>query len=576
MKVLFGLIYLMDSSMHFMYIFLPCALIVLAVLHRFMKKHEKIWSLLCTIPMLVYIVFIINGYYAKDPERTIYRYAAFGIVALLIMLWGLAVLLKRSFKAYTVIVILFSTVILLLNIISIWAIWLEPNVTNCSHLGWTKSYEEAINALEKYYVLNDWKEIDYDKIREELIPKVREAEADNDEDAYVYALYELKYEFGDGHVAVYGDIFGRDRAIAKYAGNDYGFSMFRADSGEIIAVLVDEESDCYKQGIHNGTVITKWNGVPVEEAAAEVKCIDRSYEFQTIENIHIAQPIFLAGLGGDELTVTYIDESGKEETARLLANGEYIHRRTEALSILFGSSVTSTDNYSTSMLDEHVGYLRITEEEYSLDPFFITKCTIGGYSREMYDDLNSRLEEMKKQGMDRLIIDVRNNSGGNGFESRTVASMFTSNPVPYYLALPMDGKYKVIVESKDIETSGTWSNIPVVVLVNGQTASAGEEIPNYLKNSENVTIMGNTTTWGDVQGTGGVIVLSDSKYEIDFPITPTVGDDLLPAVDTKADRKSRLMPDYMIEYSIEEAIELFENPNEDMVLKEALIYINKD
>lgn len=573
MKILFGLLYLMDSAMHFWYIFLPCALVMLTLSHKFLKKHEKIWSLLCTIPMLSYFIFLIKGHYADGAERTIYRYAAFGLVTFLIMLWGLAVYLKRSFKAYTIMVVSLSVGILLLNIISIWAIYLEPNVTNCSHLGWTASYEGAIDALERYYVLNDWKEINYDRIREDLIPKVREAEANHDEDAYVYALYELKYEFGDGHVAVYGNIPGRERAMAKYAGNDYGFSLFRTDSGEIIAILVDEKSECQSKGIHNGTVITKWNGVPIEEAAAEVKCIDRNYEFQTIENNHIAQPIFLAGLGGDELSVTYIDESGKEQTVNLSANGEYIHRRTQALSILFGSNVTGKDNYSTSMLHDHIGYLRITEEEYSPDPFFITKCTIAGYSQEMYDDLNSRLEAMKEQGMDSLIIDVRNNGGGNGFESRTVASMFTSNPVPYYLALPMNGEYKVMMESRAVDNGGTWADIPVVVLVNGQTCSAGEEIPYYLRESDNVTIMGNTTTWGDVQGTGGVVVLTDSKYEIDFPITPTVGEDHLPIVDTKKDRKSRLMPDYIIDYSKEEALELFANPEEDKVLEEVIGYM---
>ena len=575
MKILYGLIYLMDPVMHFWYIFLLCCLIAAVVSHHFMKKHEKLWSLLCGVPMLVYAIFLIRGHYSGDIGRTVYRYAAFGIVALLIMLLGLAVYMKRSFKAYTVMTSLFSVVILLLNIVSIWAIYLEPNVTDCSHLGWTESFEGAVDALEKYYVLNDWKEIDHEKIREELIPKVREAEKNNDEDAYIYALYELKYEFADGHVAVRGDIPARQRALAKYAGNDYGFSMFRTKDGEIIAILVDENSDCYAQGIRNGTVITGWNGVPIEEAAAEVKCIDWQYEFQTIENIRIAQPIFLAGLGGDKVSVTYIDASGKEKTAELSSEGDYIHRRTKALSILFATDVTGTQNYSTSMLTDNVGYLRITEEEYSRDPFFITKCTLSGYSEEIYNDLNTRLGEMKAQGMDRLIIDVRNNDGGNGYESRTVASMFTDDPVPYYLAFPVNGEYKVVMGSKAIETQGTWKDLPVVVLINGQTCSAGEEIPNYLKNSENVTIIGNTTTWGDVQGTGGVAVLTDSKYEIHFPITPTVGEDGLPIVDTKADRKSRLAPDYMIEYSKEEAVKLFDDPKADMVLEETIDHINK-
>ena len=80
-----------------------------------------------------------------------------------------------------------------------------------------------------------------------------------------------------------------------------------------------------------------------------------------------------------------------------------------------------------------------------------------------------------------------------------------------------------------------WDDIPIVVLVNGQTVSAGELLTNYLKGSKNVTIMGNTTTWGAAQGTGGSTVLTDSKYEFRFPITPEIGPDHLPIVDVKAD-----------------------------------------
>ena len=94
----------------------------------------------------------------------------FGIVALMIALWGLAILLNRSFVAYTILMTVTNVVILLLNIIVIWAVYLRPNVANYSCLSWTESFERTIDYLEKEYILNDWKEIDYDRIREELIP----------------------------------------------------------------------------------------------------------------------------------------------------------------------------------------------------------------------------------------------------------------------------------------------------------------------------------------------------------------------------------------------------------------------
>ncbi|MBQ6094753.1 MAG: hypothetical protein IJL09_05080 [Lachnospiraceae bacterium] len=572
MRILYGLIYEMDFAMQFMYVFLLCSMIILPVLHHFLKNHIKIWSLLCLIPLAGYIIFLCKEHYAGNAELTIQRYAMFGLVALFIALYGLAILLKRSFTAYTIIVSLANVALLLLNIIVIWAVYLRPNVANYSALGWADSFEKTINYLEKEYVLSEWKEIDYDRIRKELIPKVREAEQNNDELAYVAALYELKYEFHDGHVTVRGNMSQRNAAIARLAGNDYGFSMFRAKTGEVVAILVDEESEAYQNGIHDGTVITKWDGVPVDEACAAVKCIDREHPFQTTENIYIGQPIFLAGQGGDELKVTFIGEDQKEKAVTLSPRGEYISRRSQALEILFEDKVISQDNYSLTMLEGHIGYLRIWEEEYSADPFFITKCTIAGFSQEIYNELDAGLEKLSEQGMDRIIIDLRNNEGGNGFESRSVASLFTADPIPYYLMLYKNGEFQVVSESKKRGTC-KWDHLPIVVLVNGQTVSAGEILTHYLKGSKNVTIMGNTTTWGAAQGTGGSTVLSDGKYEFRFPITPVVGPDHLPVVDVRADGNSRLTLDHRIEYTIEELVEMFEHPDRDTTLQAAIEWV---
>ena len=496
MKILYGLLYETDSAWQFMCIFLLCSLVVLPILHHFLKEKIKMWAAICAVPLMVYIIFMLKEYYRGDPELTAIRYAAFGVVALFIALWGLSILKKHSYIANTIVLIVCSVIILIVNLLAIWAVWLRPNVANYSHLGWKDSFEKTIDYMEQEYILNDWKEIDYDKIRKDLIWKVEVAERNNDEVGYVAALYELKYEFHDGHVTVRGDMEVRNQAIERLAGNDYGFSMFRASSGEVVAILVDESSECYQRGIRNGTVITKWD------------------------------------------------------------------------------NVISGGNYSTRMLNENVGYLRITEEEYSTDPGFVIKSTIGGFSQEIYDDLDKRLEEMRARGMDRIILDIRNNDGGYGYESRTVASLFTPNPGPYNLTLYKDGKYEVVKEAEDIN-KGKYSDIPVVVLLNGQTCSAGEVMMYLLKDCPNVQLVGNTESWGAVQGTGGSAVLSDSRFEFRFPITPTVDDDHLPYIDPKADYHSRITVDKKITFTKEEVVDYFSNPTEDKVLEEAIEIIQE-
>ncbi len=576
MKVLYGLIYEMDIAMQFMYIFLPSIIAILFILHHFLKEHRKIWVGLTLIPLVVYAVYMSLVYYKGDMELTIERYTIFGIISLFIALWGLAVLLKRSFVAYGVIISVFSGVLLLVEIVLIWAVLLRPNVGNYSKLGWTDSFSGAIDYMEQEYVLNDWKQIDYDMLREKYIPRMREIEESGDENAYIQLLYEFTDEFHDGHVGVRGDFTARKLAVSQLAGNDYGLSMFRCSTGEVAAVLVSEDSDCAKYGIHDGTVITKWNGVPVDEAAETVHCLDASYEFKTWENIHMAQPIFLAGQGGDEVEVTFINDDGKEETAALTANGSYISRKEAALDIIFDTNVIQGENYSNRIINGNIGYIRISEEEYSTDPWFNTKCTLASFSEEIYEDLYRRIEAMKKEGVDRIILDLRNNNGGYGFESRTIASLFFEGDIPCELEFDKDGKVIVASHARPIKDQGPFSDMKVVVLVNGETCSAGESLTNYLSKGKNVTIMGSTSTWGACQATGGSAILTDSKYAIRFPIIPDVDENGLPNVDVGADYHTRIEMDYMVEYDLNEVVEVFENPEVDHVLEEAIELIGNE
>ena len=127
--------------------------------------------------------------------------------------------------------------------------------------------------------------------------------------------------------------------------------------------------------------------------------------------------------------------------------------------------------------------------------------------------------------------------------------------------------------AKPIEDQGPFSDMKVVVLVNGETCSAGELMTYYLANGKNVIIMGSTSTWGAAQATGGSVVLTDSKYSIRFPIIPESDKNGVPNVDVGADYHTRIKMDYMIDYDRDEAVKLFENPETDYVLEEAILYL---
>lgn len=69
--------------------------------------------------------------------------------------------------------------------------------------------------------------------------------------------------------------------------------------------------------------------------------------------------------------------------------------------------------------------------------------------------------------------------------------------------------------------------------------------------------------------------LYSTKLEFRFPITPTIGDDMLPLIDPKADYHAWLTVDHKIEFTKEEVVDYFSNLNVDKVLEETIEVIQE-
>ena len=78
------------------------ALIILVVLHHFMKKrHHKLWVGLCCIPLAVVLLFYAINAPGAVQDLFWQRHISFGIAALFILLWGLVTYFRGSFGVYT-------------------------------------------------------------------------------------------------------------------------------------------------------------------------------------------------------------------------------------------------------------------------------------------------------------------------------------------------------------------------------------------------------------------------------------------------------------------------------------------
>lgn len=444
---------------------------------------------------------------------------------------------------------------------------------NSTHMNYEDSMAAAIDDLEQNYILRGYKEIDFDALRDKYIPLAKEAQDAGDEVAFAEAVTELCYEFHDGHVTSSlmdnMTIYNMDSEIL---GNDYGFSMIRRDDGNIVAIWVDEYSEAYSNGIYNGTVITKWDGIDIDDALLNVRSVNSRYNFPLKENEDIVKPIFLAGKGGDTLSVSFLDMFGYEKTVELSATEmPYCFRFQEVMNAFLETKTSWAE--MEYMVDNHTGCLPVYQEFY--DDW---KDMLASFSDEYPDAKDyyiDKIENLRNMGMDRLIIDLRDNRGGYIFIGAQLVSLFSDKESTIYTGTYSDTNgFKMNKGSGyTVQVDGRYADIPVVVLVNSECVSCGDQVAAYLSECPNVTIMGTTTTQGSGQWNGGVCLLSGGTVAINYPVVPSLDENGDVFVDAGPERETFLELDERIPID-DRAISEFNN-YVDYEIQYAAEYLNR-
>lgn len=458
-----------------------------------------------------------------------------------------------------------------------------PVIGNYTRVNYEECFNGIVREMKENYCLNDWKEIDYEFLESIIMPKVKKAQEEQNEVDFCTALCEYCYYFYDGHVVLnYNSNKGEEvynKSKEKLAGNDYGFSMITLDNNETIAIMVDENSQAYKEGIHNGTIITQWNGVEISKAKEDVKCIYPGYGFPVKENEDIVKATFLAGKGEIENQITFINDNGEEQKIDLKSLGSYADRLDRTLNKFYHKKVYtsideySNDNFSCKMISDEVGYLKIISEEY--DEILDIKSVIKHEYPEIAQLVTKKLEELEKQGMKKLVIDTRNNGGGFDEVGGAVASLFTNEDFfNYSFGEAKNGSYEKTDEHY-VKANGKWIDIDIVVLTNSKCMSAGDGIVNNLEKCENVTIMGLTTSQGVNQNNGGVIYTTNGDFYLVYPFALTLDEKSRPLIDTEADRESKIILDEKIPLTEDAAKIIFDDNDRDYELEYALEYLSK-
>jgi C-terminal processing protease CtpA/Prc len=221
------------------------------------------------------------------------------------------------------------------------------------------------------------------------------------------------------------------------------------------------------------------------------------------------------------------------------------------------------------MLSDDIGYLRVTSEETNVFSDYYAYLTGNHkYAREKF---RKDLRKLREQGMKKLVIDIRNNSGGYEEVATALTSLFTKEKM-YAFSLGIRNKNKIkSVEDRFVYGDGEFCDLEIIVLTSMRCGSAGDGLSLYLSRLDNVTVAGLTNPSGINQEVGGYVYMPENTV-ITFPTGLVLDENGNPNIDIDDTRISRNPIDIKIPLNKESAIKIFNSI--DYELEWAIEYLN--
>lgn len=230
---------------------------------------------------------------------------------------------------------------------------------------------------------------------------------------------------------------------------------------------------------------------------------------------------------GSNLTIMEVFKDSPAEKAGLKANDVVIKldgtdvtkkSSSELASMIKGNS-NKTINITVMRNKEEIEF-EVTRSNINIPSVYseiVEKTNIGymyitTFSNTTYDQFSKQLSELEKNGINSLIIDLRNNSGGYLISAKQISSLFLENGKVIYSLEDKSGKTSYKDETKE------HREYPIVVIVNGSSASAAEILAAALHDSYGAAIVGHKSYGkGKVQQTkslknGSMIKYTSAKW----------------------------------------------------------------
>ena len=145
--------------------------------------------------------------------------------------------------------------------------------------------------------------------------------------------------------------------------------------------------------------------------------------------------------------------------------------------------------------NQEMKYFEITRRKVVTNPIEAEKLennigyiAISSFDEGCANNFKAKYEELKKQGITALIIDLRNNGGGLVNETLQIADYIVPKGNELLVTIDKEQKEKITKAEENV-----MIDMSIVVLVNENSASASEILAGALKDLDEATIVGKTT-----------------------------------------------------------------------------------
>lgn len=283
-------------------------------------------------------------------------------------------------------------------------------------------FEKKISMINRYLEDGYIYEYDEDKMLEQAVAGYVEGLDEK------YTYYYNPEEFKSYTESLQDSYVGIGVIVSV---NDY-------DQIEVVAPF--EDSSAYEADVKPGDILSavedeEFTGKRMSEAVAKIK----------------------GGKEGTTVNLTFI------------RNGEVLKKTIERRRV-------SSQSVKSEMLDNNIGYMRITafnmEDE--------------GSDENTYTEFVKHYNDLRDKGMEKMIIDLRDNPGGALDVVTDIADEILPKGLITYIEYKDGSRKEMMSDDKSID-------MPMAVLINENSASASEVLTGALKDYGAATVIGKTS-----------------------------------------------------------------------------------